>query len=252
MTDKQRFGGIERLYGESNSAWLQELHVTIIGIGGVGCWSAEMMARLGVGKITLVDADDVCTTNINRQLHALDSTVGMAKVEAMRTRILDINPNCQVEAQQQFFLPSTADAILQNPGAVVVDAIDSVKHKVLLLKRCLQSKIVVVTAGGAGGKKEPASIKVADLGQTHGDRLLRKIRHTLRKELGIKSDRKIGIQAVFSDEEMQLPFCDVDKPGVALDCDTGYGTSPIMISSMGIRLAQVALLQAMKNNGRSM
>ncbi|WP_395377615.1 ThiF family adenylyltransferase [Marinicella sp. W31] len=246
MSDKQRFGGIERLYGESSFSQLQQVHVTVIGVGGVGCWSAEMLARLGVGCITLVDADDICVTNINRQLHALNSTVGQPKVEVMRQRILDINPDCRVEAQQQFFLSSTADAVLSNPG-VVVDAIDSVKHKVELLSRCIKSDIPVVTAGGAGGKQDPGRIKMDDLSRTHGDRLLRKIRQLLRKELNLSAHKKIGIPAVFSDEEMKLPFCDVDRPAVALDCDTGYGTSPIMISSMGIQLAQLAFQQIMKS-----
>ena len=250
MNDKQRFGGIERLYGAANAVLLQQAHVTIIGIGGVGCWSAEMLARLGVGNITLVDADDICVTNINRQLHAMESTVGQPKVEVMRQRILDINPDCQVDTQQQFFLPSTADALLTNPG-VVVDAIDSVKHKVELLRRCLLGKIPVVTAGGAGGKQDPARINTADLARTHGDRLLRKIRQLLRKELNLKADKKIGIPAVFSDEQMKLPFCDTERPAGALDCDTGYGTSPIMISSMGIRLAELAVQKLLKSTGRN-
>jgi len=166
----------------------------------------------------------------------------------MRQRILHINPDCHVLVHQHFFLSATAEALLQAPG-VVVDAIDSFKHKVGLLSRCLKACIPVVTAGGAGGKKNPSSIKTADLSKTHGDRLLRKIRQLLRKQLSIGAGKKIGIPAVFSDEEMQLPFCDTERPAVALDCDTGYGTSPIMISSMGIQLAELALQQILKTTG---
>lgn len=244
---KERFGGIERLFGEAQLTQLQNSHVAIVGVGGVGCWSAEMLARSGVGQITLIDADELCVTNINRQLHALDSTVGQSKVLTMAKRIKDINPNCYVVCKEAFFMASNADELLIEYD-YLIDAIDSIRHKVLLLAECLKKKIPVVTCGGAGGKTDPARIQTADLAQSSGDRLLKKVRYELRKHHGLKNKKKFHIQAVFSDQEMILPFCDVDdNKSLKLDCDTGYGTSPMVISGFGIRAADVAVKGLVNN-----
>jgi tRNA A37 threonylcarbamoyladenosine dehydratase len=243
---KARFGGIERLLGEEALAQLQQSHVAIVGVGGVGCWAAEMLARSGVGKITLIDADELCVTNINRQIHALDSTVGKSKVQVMAKRINDINPVCKVICHEQFFMASTANELLLDYD-YLIDAIDSVKHKVLLLAECLKRRIPVVTCGGAGGKTDPSSIQSTDLAKTNGDRLLKKVRYELRKHHGLKGKKKFKIQAVFSDQAMILPFCEVeDKQSFKLDCDSGYGTSPMVISSFGILAADVVVKQLSK------
>lgn len=244
---KERFGGIERLYGEAGFEQLQKAHVAIVGIGGVGCWSAEMLARAGVGHITLIDADELCVTNINRQIHAMDSTVGRSKVEVMAERIKDINPDCQVIQEQRFFMSSTCEDLLSSQFDAVIDAIDSVKHKVLLLAECLKRKTHVVTVGGAGGKTDPSRIQEADLAKSQGDRLLKKVRYELRKYHGLKNKKKFKIPAVFSDQPMILPFCDVDElQSRKLDCNTGYGTSPTVISSFGIRAADRVIAQLVK------
>jgi len=238
---KDRFGGIERLFGSAELARLQAAHVAIVGLGGVGCWTAEMLARSGVGRLTLIDADELCVTNINRQIHALDSTVGQSKVQTMAGRILDINPACQVTCHEAFFMASNADDLLIDYDCLV-DAIDSVKHKVLLLAECLQRQIPVVTCGGAGGKTDPSCIQTADLARSSGDRLLKKVRYELRKHHGLKNHKKFNIQAVYSDQTMILPFCETgDATSRKLDCDSGYGTSPMVISSFGIRAADVVL-----------
>lgn len=242
---KEQFGGIERLYETAGLARIQQAHVAIIGVGGVGCWAAEMLARAGVGQLTLIDADEVCVTNINRQVHALNSSVGRAKVLVMAERIKDINSDCEVHAIEQFYMDSTADELLNNKYSYVIDAIDSVKHKVALLADCKKRQLSVVTTGGAGGKKDPTRLKQTDLAQTQGDRLLKKVRYQLRRHYDFKDVKKFGIQAIYSDEEMKLPFCEVDeKKSFRLDCDTGYGTSPTVISCFGI-LAADAVISAL-------
>ncbi|MFC3192957.1 ThiF family adenylyltransferase [Marinicella sediminis] len=235
---KERFGGIERLFGTDGAKQLAQAHVAIIGMGGVGCWAAEMLARCGVGQLTLIDADELCVTNINRQIHALDSTVGQPKVGAMAARIKDINGDCQVSTHETFYLGKNADELLDGGFDYLIDAIDSVKHKVDLLAQCLQRKIPVLTCGGAGGKTDPSRIQTADLAKTNGDRLLKKIRYELRKHHGLGKGKKFNIRAVFSDQPMILPFCETDtQQSFKLDCDSGYGTSPMVISSFGIRAA---------------
>ncbi len=238
---KARFGGIERLFGFNQLEQLQKAHVAVVGVGGVGCWSAEMLARSGVGKITLIDADELCVTNINRQIHALDSTVGQSKVKVMAARINDINPNCEVIVHEAFFMASNADELLIDYD-YLIDAIDSVKHKVLLLAECRYRRIPVVTCGGVGGKTDLTRFMTADLAKTRGDMLLRKVRKELRKNHGLKHTKKFKMTAVFLDQEMILP--DVKNEAgtsMQLDCDSGYGTSPMVISTLGIRAADVVV-----------
>ncbi|KAA3639709.1 MAG: tRNA threonylcarbamoyladenosine dehydratase [Proteobacteria bacterium] len=235
---KERFGGVERLYGAVGFQRLQQAHVAIVGIGGVGCWAAEMLARSGVGELTLIDADEVCVTNINRQVHALNSTVGQFKVNAMKDRILDINPDCVVHAKQQFFMASNAEQLLTADYDYLIDAVDSVKHKVLLLALCRQHKIAVITTGGAGGKSRANNLQIKDLAQTHGDRLLKKVRYELRRHHGLETLKNFDIPAIFSDEPMVLPFCEsAEQQSYRLDCDSGYGTTATVISGFGVMAA---------------
>ncbi len=244
---KERFGGIERLYGPAGFAQLQQAHVAIVGIGGVGCWAAEMLARSGVGEITLIDADEVCVTNINRQVHALNSTVGQAKVDAMKARMLDINPDCVVHAEQQFFMPGNAGELLSPDYDYLIDAVDSVKHKVLLLALCHEHKVPVITTGGAGGKTKANQLQIKDLAETHGDRLLKKVRYELRRHHGFKGLKKFAIPAIFSDEPMTLPFCDAgEQLSYRLDCDSGYGTTPTVISGFGVMAADWVIQSLVK------
>ena len=238
---KERFGGIERLFGKEQLSILQNSHVAVVGVGGVGCWSAEMLARSGVGKITLIDADELCVTNINRQIHALDSTVGQSKVQVMAKRIHDINPDCEVICHDMFFMAANIDELLIEYD-YLIDAIDSIKHKVLLLVECRRRKIPVVTCGGAGGKTDLSRIRTADLTKTRGDRLLRKVRKEMRNNHGLKKTKKFKIQAVFLDQEMILPNNSAETEGShKLDCDSGYGTSPMVISSIGIRVVDLVV-----------
>ncbi len=240
----QRFGGIQRLLGEAQAEKLAQSHVAVVGVGGVGCWAAEALGRFGVGTLSLIDADDVCVTNVNRQLHALDSTVGQSKVAVMAQRLRDINPHAVVHAQAAFYLPGNSAELIQPGVDCVIDAIDSVRQKVHLLHHCVQLKVPVVCVGGAGGKQDPLRIQVDDLSRSHGDRLLRKVRSELRKQIPSDGKGRLGVRAVFSEETMQLPACDATANGGTsrrLDCNSGYGTSPAVIGVFGLLAAQEAV-----------
>jgi tRNA A37 threonylcarbamoyladenosine dehydratase len=249
QSSRERFGGVARLHGEDGLQKLQGAHVCVVGIGGVGSWVCEALARNAVGEITLIDADDVCVSNINRQIHALTTTIGQEKVAAMAERILAINPDCKVNQQTTFFLESTAEELLQPPYDFVVDAIDSIKHKTLLIALCKQKDINIITVGGAGGKTEIAEIQVADLGLTHGDRLLSKVRAVLRKHHGFPkfAGKKFKIMSVFSPEAVKLPWCDVSdneaKTSLKLDCNNGFGTDMTVISVFALTAAHHVIKQ---------
>jgi tRNA A37 threonylcarbamoyladenosine dehydratase len=243
----RRFGGIDRLYGAGSIDILRAGHACVIGVGGVGSWAVEALARSGVGRITLIDLDHVAESNINRQAHALDATLGMAKVEAMAARIAGINPGCRVEVVDDFVTPENASELLHDFD-VVIDAIDNVPAKVAIAAVCRQRRIPLVMAGGAGGKSDPSRICIDDLARTLQDPLLSKVRARLRKEHGFTRDpkKKFGIEAVFSTEPLRYPAvqaCDVDAAHVApqgLAC-AGYGSSMAVTASVGLFCAARAL-----------
>ncbi|MFK8012817.1 MAG: ThiF family adenylyltransferase [Marinicellaceae bacterium] len=246
---KQRFGGVARLHGENGMQKLIDSHVCIIGVGGVGSWVAEVLARSGVGEITLVDADDICVTNINRQIHALTESIGQEKVAVMAQRIKSINPNCQVNQETTFFLESTAEKLLKPNYDFVIDAIDSIKHKCLLIALCKEKDINILTLGGAGGKKQIKDIQLCDLGLTYGDRLLSKVRATLRKNYNFPKykDKKFKVMSVFSPEAVKMPWCDLpegeQRTSLKLDCNNGFGTDMTVISIFGITAAHYVINQ---------
>ena len=186
----QRFGGTQRLYGINETDTLRASHVCIVGIGGVGSWVAEALARSAIGHITLIDLDDICVTNTNRQIHALQSTIGEAKVDAMRERILQINPDCKVDVIEDFVTPDNAKELLNKHMDYVVEATDSVKAKAAMIAHCKRNKIPIITIGGAGGQIDPTQIAVADLAKTIQDPLAAKLRYILRKEYGFTTNSK--------------------------------------------------------------
>ena len=249
MTDsnKERFGGVTRLHGNDGFAKLQKAHVCVVGVGGVGSWVAESLARSGVGEITLIDADDICVTNINRQVHALTQTIGQEKVAVMANRIKSINPDCKVNQEATFFLESTAEKLLSPSYDFVVDAIDSIKHKSLLIALCKQKDINMITIGGAGGKVNIADIQVKDLGRSYDDRLLCKLRKELRNKYGFPrfKNKKFHVQCVFSPEMPELPWCEVDnkdeQSSLKLDCNNGFGTDMTVVSIFGITAAHYVI-----------
>jgi tRNA A37 threonylcarbamoyladenosine dehydratase len=241
-----RFAAIERLYGIGSANVLGGLRVCVVGIGGVGSWAAEALARTGVGSITLIDHDDVDLGNVNRQLHALSATLGYPKVELMRERIAGINPRCVCTAVDDFLTTTTLDKYLLADYDYVIDAIDSIKFKAAMIARCKRTKIPIVTTGGAGGRTDPTAIEVADLSRTWNDALAAKVRSRLRAEYGFTKNpkRRFGVECVFSTQQPVYPkengSVSYRKPGihgVSLDCQFGYGSASFVTASFGFTAA---------------
>ncbi len=206
QVDEQRFGGIGRLYGREGLQRLADSHVAVVGIGGVGSWAAEALARSGVGEISLFDLDDVCVTNTNRQVHAIEGSVGKAKVEVMAARILAINPACRVHAVADFVTRETMAEYIVDFD-YLIDCIDSVAAKAALIAWCKRRKIPVITTGGAGGQVDPTQIQVADLNKTFNDPLAAKVRSTLRRDYNFSRTpgRTYSVPCVFSSEQLRYP-----------------------------------------------
>ena len=241
-----RFGGIARLYGKAGLEKLRAAHVGVVGIGGVGTWAAEAFARSGIGAITLVDLDEVCVTNINRQSHALTETVGRAKVEAMAERICAINPDCRVTAEQKFFNEQTAAELLAPKYNFVLDAIDDVTNKVLLLVRCRETSLPVIACGGAGGRRELTSVRVGDLSQASHDKLLAEVRRKLRQDHGFPAGHlAMDVPCVYSVERTVFPqpdgsVCEMRsaaEDGTKLNCNGGLGSATFVTGAFGFAAA---------------
>ena len=231
----RRFGGLDRLYGVHGAARIRAAHVVVVGVGGVGSWTVEALARSGVGRLTLIDLDNVAESNINRQIHALDNTVGMAKVEAMRQRIAHINPDCVVTCIEDFVEPNNWPRILNGAEVdAVIDACDQVKAKTAMAAWAIQHKMVFITVGAAGGKRLAHKVDIDDLSNTSHDPLLAKLRYNLRREHGAARDgKKIGVACVFSREAVAPPdaSCDVEGDG-SLNC-SGYGSVVSVTATFG-------------------
>ena len=240
---ERRFGGIARLYGPDAIGRLEGASACIIGIGGVGSWAAEALARSGVGRITLIDLDHVAESNINRQVHALDATLGQAKVVAMTDRIRAINPLANVAVVEDFVTEDNAAALLQDFD-VVIDASDNVRAKIAIVLACRARRMPLIVAGGAGGKTDPSRIRVDDLSRTEQDPLLAKVRKRLRSEHGFPRNpkRPFGVEAVYSSEPLRLDggACDLPHGPQGLAC-AGYGSSMMMTASVGLFAAARAV-----------
>lgn len=242
--DEQRFAGIARLYGRQGAERLAAAHVAVVGIGGVGSWAAEALARSGVGEISLFDLDDVCVSNSNRQLHALDSTVGQPKVDVMAARIRAINPACVVHAVADFVTRETMAEYITEHLDAVIDCIDSVNAKAALISWCKRRKIQVITTGGAGGQIDPTQIQVGDLNKTWNDPLASKVRSTLRRDYGFSRTpgRNYSVPCVYSSEQLRYPKPDGTVcqykgfvgEGVKLDCAGGFGAVMMVTATFGM------------------
>ncbi|WP_432731940.1 tRNA threonylcarbamoyladenosine dehydratase [Variovorax sp. W6] len=237
----RRFGGLERLYGVAGAARIRNAHVLVVGIGGVGSWAVEALARSGVGRLTMIDLDHVSESNINRQIHALDATVGQAKVEAMRDRIAQINPECKVQAIDDFVEPGNWLSLLEaaqaanGPATAVVDACDQVKAKVAMAAWARASRASFVTVGAAGGKRQAHKVDIEDLSLVTHDPLLAQLRQRLRKEHGApREGRKIGVSCVFSRESVAPPdaSCAIESGDGTLNCH-GYGSVVSVTATFG-------------------
>ncbi|MED5523228.1 tRNA cyclic N6-threonylcarbamoyladenosine(37) synthase TcdA [Gallaecimonas pentaromativorans] len=236
-----RFGGIIRLYGQSAANVLKHSHIFVAGIGGVGTWVAEALARSGVGAITLVDMDDVCTTNTNRQIHALTTTVGLPKTEVMAERIRLINPDCQVTAIDDFVTPENVAELLAAGFDYVIDATDSLGAKAAMIAHCKRNKIRIITMGGAGGQVDPTQVQVADLTKTIQDPLARKLKERLRRNYHFSKTRKFGVDCVFSSEALKYPkpdgtVCATKQAdgSMRMDCASGFGASMVVTATFGL------------------
>ncbi len=231
---ERRFGGLARLYGVAGAQRIRAAHVAVVGVGGVGSWAVEALARSGVGRLTLIDLDHVAESNINRQVHALESTLGQAKVLAMRERIAQIHPGCQVQCIEEFVAPDNWPALLPAGVDAVIDACDQVRAKTAMSAWAISSKTLFITAGAAGGKRLAHEVAIEDLGRVTHDPLLAQLRYRLRKEHGAaREGRKMGVACVFSREAVSGPdaSCAVEGDG-SLNC-SGYGSLVSVTATFG-------------------
>ena len=232
----RRFGGLERLYGVSGAANIRQAHVAVVGIGGVGSWAVEALARSGVGKLTLIDFDHIAESNINRQIHALDDTLGMSKVQAMQQRIAQINPQCEVQCVDEFVTPENWPVILNGNVTAVIDACDQIKAKTVMSAWAMQTKTLFITVGAAGGKRSAHKVDIEDLSLTTHDPLLAQLRYRLRREHKAPRDKKkIGVSCVYSKESVARAdsSCEIEgNTDGSLNCH-GYGSVVSVTATFG-------------------
>jgi tRNA A37 threonylcarbamoyladenosine dehydratase len=251
-----RFGGMARLYGRAGLKRLRAAHVLVVGVGGVGSWTVEALARSGVGTITMVDLDEICVSNVNRQLPALDGTIGRPKVEVLAERIRAINPACRIFARQEFFTEDSAERLLaptDPPVDFVVDAIDAVATKCRLIALCRARGLPVIVCGGAGGRRDPTQVRRADLALATHDRLLSEVRKRLRQEHGFPpAGKKFGVDCICSAEIPVFPQKDGSvcpaadapaEPGESrrLNCDWGFGSATHVTGTFGFAAAAAVI-----------
>lgn len=260
--EARRFGGVSRLYGAKGLQKLQAAHVCVIGIGGVGSWTVEALARNALGSLTLIDLDNIAESNVNRQIHALEGAFGIAKVTAMRQRVHSIHPACKVYEVEDFITPENLPQLLSQRFDMVVDCIDDAKAKIALADYCKRQQQPLIMVGSAGGRLDPTRIQIDDLAYVNGDRLLAKVRNQLRRDYGFpkavqhKKSAKFGMNAVFSDEPALKPqqitkldseqLCDVNPAITGLNC-AGYGSSVCVTAPFGFVAAQYALNHILKS-----
>ena len=242
---ERRFGGLARLYGAEGARRIRGAHVAVVGIGGVGSWVAEALARSGVAALTLIDLDQVAESNVNRQVHALSGTLGQAKVTAMRERILQIHPGCQVHEVEEFVEPGNWPALLPAPVHAVIDACDQMAAKVAMAAWALHSGACFMAVGAAGGKCHPERVEIADLAEVTHDPLMAQLRYRLRRQHGAPTQgKRIGVPCVFSREAVAMPeACEnpAERDGT-LNCH-GYGSSVAVTASFGFCAAGWVLNQ---------
>lgn len=250
---QDRFLGFKQLVGADAFARITNASICVVGLGGVGSWVVEALARCGIGALTIVDLDEVCVTNINRQLHALSSTVGRSKAQVLGERVLEINPKCSVTVISKFFTDRSAEEILKGPFELVIDTIDSVDQKVILISECVRRKIPLVTVGSAGDRLSPQLAQVRDLSKTIHDPMLQIVRKRLRQDHSFpRSERtKFGIPCVYAplqrgarSEKDSCGLGEVDTPKPARgrsNCNAGLGSAVFVTGSLGFLAAAEAI-----------
>ena len=232
----RRFGGIARLYGEHGLVALGAASVCVVGVGGVGSWAVEALARSAVGRLTLIDMDHVAESNINRQLQATEPQLGRAKVEVLRERIAQINPECRVTTMEDFVAADNLESLIAPAHAWVIDCIDSYRVKAAMIAFCRRRRQAIITVGGAGGQRDPTRVQVSDLRKTEQDPLLAKTRRLLRQEYGFPANpkRRFEVPVVWSDEPLSAPTGPCrPTPGGALNC-AGYGACMPVTATFGL------------------
>ena len=230
----RRFSGLDRLYGVEGAARIRRAHVAVIGIGGVGSWAAEALARSGVAQITLIDLDHVAESNINRQIHAVEGTIGQAKVVAMRNRIAEINPACVVHGIEEFVDADNWPGLMTQPVDAVIDACDQIKAKLAIAVWAKKTKVIHLAVGAAGGKRYAHKVDIDDLAHTTHDPLLAQLRYRMRKHHHApREGKKIGVACVFSREAVAPPdpSCQLVGDG-SLNC-SGYGSVVAVTATFG-------------------
>ena len=255
MSDYEtRFAGLRRLYGSERFALLRELHMCVVGLGGVGSWSVEALARSGVGRLTLIDYDEVCASNVNRQIHATTAAFGRKKIDVLAERVAQINPDIECTVVDDFLTDRNHRDLLERGYDYVIDAIDSIRYKAVMIYTCKRNKIPIITTGGAGGRRDPTKIRIVDLSRTYNDALAAKVRKQLRDEHNFTKNPKryFGVECVFSDEQPVYPKEDgsvcPEKPGihgVHLDCSMGYGAATAVTATFGMVAAGRAIDKAL-------
>lgn len=249
LSYENRFGGLERIFGTGALKTLKQSHVMVVGLGGVGSWAVEALARSGVGTLTLVDLDDVCATNTNRQLHALDPEWGRLKVEVLADRVRRINPDADVHIRADFFTDRSAPHLLVPGPDLLVDAIDSVADKVALVRHGRAAGVPLLLCGGAGGKTDPTRVRFGDLGEEQGDALLKAVKRGLKAQ-GIRPDGqgRWGLECVYSLEPPVMPWdvCSTvlrpEEGGASrIDCEAGFGAAAFATGAFGLCLASRAV-----------
>ena len=243
-----RFSGIRRLYGDKFYPTLKTSHIAVVGLGGVGSWCAEALTRSGIGSLTLVDFDDICVSNTNRQLHALRGNIGKLKTQAMSERLTNINPDLKIQFVEAAYSQKINDSFFSHYYDVIVDAIDDTAAKFDLILACKQQNIPLVVSGAAGGRQDPAQIQWADLSRTKEDKMLSLLRKRLRQKANFPRTGSMGIACVYSQEKPKfyqegVGLMDQKPEGFKkpLDCASGFGTSTMVTGSFGFQLAHLAL-----------
>jgi tRNA threonylcarbamoyladenosine dehydratase len=256
-----RFSGIGRLYGADALPRMHAAHVCIIGVGGVGSWIVEALVRSGIGTVTLIDADDVCITNVNRQLPALDGEVGRPKVTVLAERMARISPECRINTVQDFYTKTNATELLAKQFDFVVDAVDRMGTKAHIIHTCRTRNLPVLTCGAAGGRREPSLIRATDLGLAGQDELLRQVRRKLRREYGWEhgtqaSATAMGVPCVFSPEKPIFPWADgtcraeaEENSSLRMDCASGFGAATFITGVFGFVAASEVIRALCRRQG---
>ncbi len=254
QTPDPAFGALSRVFGQTAYRFLPQLRFCVVGIGGVGSWAAESLVRTGAGHVTMIDHDDIAISNVNRQLHALHATVDQSKVLTMQARLQQINPACDVCAEDDFLAEKNLEHYLDRDFDAVIDAIDNIRFKAAMIAFCRRRKIRVITTGGAGGRVDPLAVGVADLSRTWNDALAAKVRSRLRSDYGFTTNpkRRFGVECVYSSEQPVYPSANgtvshakPGVPGARLDCDQGYGSVSFVTGTFGLVAASRAVNRAL-------